>query len=159
VPAVRAGEEGCVNRIGGLLSPLLKGLGIEEAVRLEGIKGEWTNIFREPLSLHMHPSRLKNGELLINVDSAVWLQQISFYRAEIIGKLGPFGIKDVRFRIGRAGTGRKPQSERPQQGKSRLDGDAMRQIEETVSGMEDSPVKESIRRAMAKALAKKNSKS
>ena len=142
-----------MNRLGGLLSPLLKGLGIEEAVRFEGIKGEWTNIFREPLSLHMYPSRLKNGELLINVDSAVWLQQISFYKAEIIRNLGPFGVKDVRFRIGKADTKRTPPSQRPQQKKSSLDGAALRQIEETVSGIKDSPVKESIRRAMEKSLS------
>ncbi len=157
--AVRAGEESGVNRIGGLLSPIIKGLGIEEAVRLEGIKEDWAGLFREPLSLHMRPSRLQNGELLINVDSSVWLQQISFYREDILRTLRPLGVKDVRFRIGRV-TGAKPlSSERPQKKRYSLDKTALRQIEEAVSGIGDGPVKESIRKAMEKALSRKSNKS
>ena len=148
-----------MNRIGGLLSPLLKGLGIEEAVRFEGIKAGWANIFREPLSLHMCPSRLQNGELLINVDSPVWLQQISFYREEILRNLGPFGVKDVRFRIGRMGAGKTGAPRQPQQRNYAPDSAALRQVEEAVSGIEDGPVKDSIRRAMEKALSKKSHKS
>lgn len=148
-----------MNRIDGLLSPLLKGLGIEEAVRFEGIKGEWTTLFGEPLSLHMFPSRLKNGELLINVDSPVWLQQISFYKAEILKNLGPFGIRDVRFRIGRVDARKIHAPHRSQQKKVSLDSAAMQQIEEMVSEVKDSPVKESIRRAMERSLAAKKAKS
>ncbi len=147
-----------MNRIRGLLSPILKGLGIEEAVRLEGIRGEWTNIFREPLSLHMSPSRLQNGEMLIHVDSSVWLQQITFYREQILRSLAPFGVRDLRFRIGRIGAG-KAGVPRSQQKKASLDDAALRQIEEAVSGIGDGPVKESIRRAMEKALSKKSNRS
>lgn len=148
-----------MNRIGGLISPLVKGLGIEEAVRFEGIKGEWAGIFAEPLSLHMFPSRLKNGELLINVDSAVWLQQISFYKTEILKNLSPFGVIDVRFRIGKTDARKTGAPQRAQRKEFPLDSSALRQIEETVSGIEDGPVKESIRRAMAKSLSTKKPKS
>jgi len=156
--AVRPGEKGSVNRIDGLLSPLLKDLGIEEAIRLERLKREWTSIFREPLSLHIYPCRLQNGELLINVDSSVWLHQISYYRAEILANLSPSGVKDIRFRIGKVATDKahSPQSQQPK--KSLLGSAALRQIDETVSTLSDSPVKESIRKAMEKALSKKSSR-
>jgi hypothetical protein len=158
VSAVGAGEEGSVKRLGGLLPPLLKGLGIEEGVRFEGIKRDWTSIFREPLSLHMCPSRLQNGELLIHVDSTVWLHQISFYKEEILRNLAPFGVKDVRFRLGRVDS-KRPRSPRLQQKHYALDSAALRQIEEAVSGMEEGPVKESVKRAMEKALSAKKNKS
>ncbi len=148
-----------MKRIDSLLSPLVKGLGIEEAVRFEGLKAEWTKIFREPLSLHMSPSRLSNGVLLINVDTPVWLHQINFYRVEILQNLTAFGIRDVRFRIGRIHTKESRAPHRPQLKKNVLSNAASRQIEETVSKMEEGPVKESIRRAMEKALSKKISES
>ncbi len=142
-----------MKRVGALISPLLKGLGLEEAVRLERIKKEWAAIFREPLSLHTFPSGLNNGELLIAVDSPVWLQQLSLFKADLMKKLRPFEVKEVRFRIGRVKTGKKDADETPQQKKSSCNGAALQQIEETVSEIEDGPVKESIRRAMEKSFA------
>jgi hypothetical protein len=98
--AVRTGEKSLVKRVGNLISPLVAGLGLEEAVRFERIKKEWSDIFREPLSLHTSPCSLKHGELLVTVDSPVWHQQLIFLKGEILKNVSPFGVKDVRFRVG-----------------------------------------------------------
>ena len=65
------------------------------------IKNNWQDIFDKPLSLHMYPSKLSEGELLLNVDSPIWIQQLTYYKKEIINKLDAYGVKEVRFRIGR----------------------------------------------------------
>lgn len=141
-----------MKRLDLLISPILKEFGMEEAVRFEGIKRGWTDIFREPLSLHMSPSSLKNGELLINVDSSIWLQQLTFLKAEIIKNLSPCGVRDVRFRIGRVNVKKAGASQNTEKKKHSIDSDALQQIENTVSEIKDSDVRESIKKVMEKSL-------
>ncbi|GAB4424591.1 MAG: hypothetical protein OHK0032_19050 [Thermodesulfovibrionales bacterium] len=142
-----------MNSIGRLISPFLERLGIEESVRLEGIRKEWSNIFGSPLSLHMWPSSLKNGELLISVDSPVWLQQISFYKDEIIKKLNPSGVKDVRFRLGKTGYSQKVTVQRKRPTANSLSASTLQYIEDTVSEINDGEIKDSIRKAMEKSFS------
>jgi hypothetical protein len=150
--AVQAGEEGGVKNIAALIPRLLKELGLEEAARFERIRKEWSAIFREPLSLHMAPSSLKNGELLIAVDSPVWLQQVSLFKADIMKKVSPLGVKEVRFRIGRMSGKKKETHEiRPQENPS-LGRNALREIDEAVSGLNDIGLRENVRRAMEQSF-------
>lgn len=143
-----------MKRIGDLISPFLKGSGMEEAVKLEIIRRDWRNIFREPLSLHMSPAGLKNGELLINVDSPVWLQQLTLLKKDILKKVDTFGVISIRFRHGRVNAVNRNLKERPPV-KATLGRDELIQIETVVSGVKDDSLRESIRQAMAKALARK----
>lgn len=147
-----------MNRLGELISPFLKQAGIEEAVRLERIKEEWLDIFNEPLSSHMYPISLKDGELLINIDSPVWLQQVSFYKDDIARKLSPFEVKGVRFRLGRIASGDNARTTKPAQssGKS-ISPEAARDIEDAISGIKDQELRESIRKVMEKSFLKADS--
>lgn len=77
---------------------IVKDMGMEDALKLHRINKLWNTLFQEPLSLHTSPSRLSKGQLVINVDSPVWLQEISFYKADIIKKLSRFGVKDIRLK-------------------------------------------------------------
>lgn len=144
-----------MKRIGNLISPLVAGLGLEEAMRFEQIRNEWPDIFREPLSLHMSPCSLKHGELLITVDSPAWHQQLIFLKSEILKNVSPYGVKEVRFRVGTVRTKAKSAPQNPQQKKIPLDRHSLQQIEETVSALEDGPLKESIRKTMEKSLSAK----
>ena len=151
MPAVWCSQEIHVKRINGVLSPLLTHLGIDEAVRFEGMREEWARLFGEPLSLHMWPSSLKGGELLIHVDSPLWLHQLSFFKAEILRKLHLFEVREVRFRLGRMGhlskirLNVKPEPEEPP-----LGSDSIRYIEETIEGIQDLELRDCIRKAMRK---------
>lgn len=144
-----------MKRIGNLISPLVTGLGLEEAVRFERIRKEWSNIFREPLSLHMSPCSLKQGELLITVDSPVWHQQLVYLKGEILKNISQFGVKDVRFRVGTVRMKTKDAPPHPQQKNIPLDRVSLQQIEETVSELENGPLKESIRKTMERSLSAK----
>jgi len=84
-----------------VLLPLCKDLGLEEKMLLMQIETEWRTIFSEPLSLHTWPSDLKDGELLINVDTPAWLQQLKFLQPMIIQKLSAYQIRSVRLRLGK----------------------------------------------------------
>ncbi len=147
-----------MKKVGSLISPLVKEFGIEEAVRLGAIKREWGNVFGEPLSLHMSPARLKNGELLVNVDSPIWLQQLTFLKTQIIGKLSSFQVKEIRFMLGRVAPVQRKTVQSVRTREQSLSSEAVRQIEETTAGIEDSALKESIRKTMERALSTKSAK-
>lgn len=147
-----------MNRLGKLISPFLKQSGIEEAVRFERIKEEWLDIFNEPLSYHMYPISLKDGELLINIDSPVWLQQVSFYKDDIVRKLSPFEVKGVRFRLGRIASGDNTRTAKPAQSSGKaISPEAARDIEDAISGIKDEELRESIRKVMEKSFLKADS--
>jgi Dna[CI] antecedent, DciA len=151
MPAVRRSQEIHVKRIDGVLSPLLTHLGIDEAVRFEGMKKEWVRLFGEPLSLHMRPSSLKGGELLIHVDSPLWLHQLSFFKAEILKKLHYFKVREIRFRLGGIGHLAKIHpsvSLEPEE--PPLDMDSLRYIEETTDEIQDPELRDCARKAMRK---------
>jgi hypothetical protein len=132
-----------------VLGPMLKRLGIESGVRLERIRTDWFSIFEADLSSHMYPASCADRELLLNVDSPVWMQQLTYYRKDNIGKLGPYGIANVRFRIG------KLQKKKQQQGRKKvrqLSADDLSFASSVVSDIADEQLKESIRKAIEKSL-------
>lgn len=133
-----------------LLAPLLRRLGLEDDVRLVRIKTAWPTIFSEPLCSHMLPSKLSGGELLLNVDSPLWIQQLSFSRKEILQKLSAFGVREIRFRIG--SLARKSQEPLQVKKAALLSAEDAAFLEELVSGMADEALQEAIRSAAEKHL-------
>jgi hypothetical protein len=139
-----------VKKADSLLIPLIKELGIEDSVRLAEIKNNWHNIFNKPLSYHMSPSMLSKGEILLNVDSPVWLQELKFYKEDIIKKMGSYGVKAVRFRLGRVSTKSEARS---QKSKARsLTHEELSYIEDTVSKISGEALRETVIRTIEKAL-------
>jgi hypothetical protein len=139
-----------VERAASLLSPLLKRLGIDEAVRLQQIRNDWQTLFDQPLSLHMSPSRLFEGDLLLSVDSPAWMQQLGFYKKEILTKLSGYGVRDLRFRIGRVST-RNSQKDRPSKAEE-LSSEETVFISDVVSGVDDEALRDRIRKTIGKSL-------
>ncbi len=139
-----------MEKAGFLLSPLLKRLGIEEDVRLQRIRNDWHNLFEKPLSIHMSPSKLFEGDLLLSVDSPAWMQQLGFCKKEILNILAAYGVRDVRFRIGRVSqeSGRKLPACAP----SELSTEETLFISDLLAGIDDEMLRESICRAIEKSL-------
>jgi predicted nucleic acid-binding Zn ribbon protein len=137
-----------VERAGSALGPLIKDLGLEDALRLYRIKQSWKDILGEPLAMHAAPTALKGGVLHINISTPAWLQQAGYYKAQILEKLGRLGVADIRLKLG------KIQFSSPPKAKERLsykEPDTAL-IEELLSSIEDDEVKEAVRRAARKAL-------
>ncbi|MBI4690748.1 MAG: DUF721 domain-containing protein [Nitrospirae bacterium] len=139
-----------MRRADSLLAPLIRNLGIEDAVRLERIREEWQNIFERPISFHTSPSSLREGELLISVDSPVWLQQLGFYKEAIIKKLHGFGVKTVRFKLGRVLPERK-YDRTVSKSRPLTESDSL-YIEETITSVADQELRERIKRAIEKSI-------
>lgn len=146
-----------MKRIGSFFPPIINSLGIGEAVRAESLQREWQTIFSEPLSLHTWPATLENHTLTINVDSPVWLQQLSFFKNEMLGKLSIFEVRDIRFRLGRI---HQPEIRRvalQPAAPSRLEIDEKTAcyIKETVSRLPDQEMQDVVGKAMKRSLARK----
>ncbi len=138
-----------VERTEEALGPIVKDLGLEEALRLYSIRKSWQKSLGRPLCLHTYPSALNKGQLSINVDTPAWLQQAGYFRAQILQKLGGFGVTDIRLRLGRVDA---PHADNKTPAPSRREPDAG-MIEQMVSKISDEDLRESIRRAARKGLS------
>ena len=146
---------------GSLLSSIFKNLGIEDKISLNSMQEEWHRLFNEPLSLHTYPVDIKGGELTINVDSPAWLGQLKFFKPDIIKKLHAYDITSVKFKHGRVYSrgfkdsrvqgfkGTEPSNPRP------LESSELAWIEQTVSEIDDTELKEGIRKAIEKSVSTK----
>jgi hypothetical protein len=90
---------------GDVLKGVLKNLRIDQRLGETEILKVWNNQMDPNIVAHAHPVALKNGTLIVNVDSPVWLSEIVRYRRrEILERLqNSFGrdiITKISFRIG-----------------------------------------------------------
>jgi hypothetical protein len=149
-----------VKRADSLLLTVINELGINDGVRLAEIKRNWYNLFSKPLSYHMSPSMLSNGEILLNVDSPAWLQELNFYKEDIIKKMSSYGVRAVRFRLGRVSTKSEVSPPRfaergrgSQKSEARsLTHEELSYIENTVSKISGEALRETVIRTIEKAL-------
>lgn len=138
---------------GSVLSYVFKNLGVEEKIRFESLKRQWHDIFGEPLSLHTFPVDIKDGELLINVDSPVWLQQLKFFKQDILKKLQAHAVREIKFRHGRVYQSRFQKNSEPQTHATRhLTDSEINWIDHTVSSIDDADLKENIKKAIETSL-------
>lgn len=155
--AFRSSEKSrLMKRADTLLTPFLKNSGIQDGVKLSAMRAQWHHLFSKPLSYHILPFRFSQGELLLNVDSHVWLQELNFLKRDIVKKLAPYGVRTVRFRIGK--TQREPESrvgngdvKKPTY--RQLTSTELSYIEETVSGLPDEELRRTVRTILEKAIA------
>lgn len=148
-----------MKKIGTLLSSIFKNLGIEDKIRLNSMQEEWHRLFNEPLSLHIYPMDIKDGELTINVDSPAWISQLKFFKQDIIKKLQAYNIRSVKFKHGKVyqkkwqGARSKEQEDSKQLPKSFTDSE-FAWIAQTVSTISDLELQENIRKAIEKAMSR-----
>ncbi|MDI6800975.1 MAG: DUF721 domain-containing protein [Thermodesulfovibrionales bacterium] len=135
-----------------VLSSIFKNLGIEDRIKLYSIQSEWRNIFGEPLSLHTYPVDLTNKELTINVDSPAWLGQLKFFRQDMLKKLQPYGISNVRLKHGRVYTKNIQKVAKNDRASKPLNNQDAVWIDQTISNLEDPELRDAIKKAMEKSL-------
>jgi len=140
-----------VKRADSLLASVIKDLGIADGVKFAEIKRDWNALFDQPLSFHMSPSMLSNGELLIFVDSPAWLQELSFFREDIRRKLESYGVKSIRFRLGRVATKKGVRNQKT--GVKQLTNVEHEIVKEMVSRIDDEGLKGAMKTTIEKAIA------
>lgn len=67
----------------------------------------WTDAVGDTIAKNSRPATFKGSLLIINVSNSVWLQHLTFLKAELISKinlaLGSEIIKELKFKIGNVG--------------------------------------------------------
>jgi hypothetical protein len=139
-----------VKKTGAVLDSLLKNLGLESGVRLARIKQDWYKLFDEQISSQLFPVNFSDGELLLHVTSPIWMQQFSYHKSEIIKKLNTYGVKNIRFRLGRVPQ-RKPEASPPRKA-PQLTSENRLFISELLTDIHDENLKDSIKNAVEKSL-------
>ncbi len=135
-----------------ILDPIIRDLGIEGGIKLARITSQWNTLFKEPLSHHMSPSSLSGDELIINVDSHVWLQELTFFKEDITRKLTSYQIKGIRFRLGRVDLRVRKIAEKAERKDRQITALDQSFIEDAVKKIADSELKNTVRRTIAKAM-------
>jgi hypothetical protein len=142
-----------VRKVGSLCAPFIRELGIQDAVRLAAVKRDWDTIFSKPLSSHMSPCSLSHGEILLNVDSPVWLQELQYYKKEILGNLRPYGITSMRFKIGRVSQNMSQDKRHKESKFKTLTEEEISLVEDTVSRIDDEELRVTLQKAMKRSLS------
>ena len=142
-----------MKRADSLLASVIKDLGIADGVKFAEIKRDWNTIFSQPLSFHMSPSLLTNMELLIFVDSPAWLQELSFFKEEIIRKLEPYGVKSLRFRLGRVASDTRKLVTNRRTGVKQLTNSEHEIVKQIVSVIDDEGLKDAMKKTIERAIA------
>jgi len=135
-----------------LISTVIRELGIENGLRLAEIKKNWHVLFGEPLSFHMSPCMLSEGEILLNVDSPVWLQELNFRKEDILRKITSYGVRSVRFKLGRVSTKAPSEIKNRKLMVKALKSVERSYVEETTSQIDDQELRDKVRKALEKSI-------
>jgi len=92
--------------IGRLLQDTLERLCRSGDKVLLDICRRWEELVGPVIAANSRPVGLKDNLLLVDVASSVWMQQLQFLKAEIIGRINAglpeAAIEKIRFRIARS---------------------------------------------------------
>jgi hypothetical protein len=142
-----------VKKVDSLCVPLIRELGLQEGVKLAAIKKDWFNLFDKPLCYHMSPCSLSHSEILLNVDSPVWLQELQYYKKDILKKMSLYGVKSIQLKIGRVSNKRTTKNKSRESKDKTLTTEEISFMDTTVSQINDEELKKAVFRAMKKSLS------
>ena len=88
-----------------LLSAILRGTPAEKRLKEGEIWLVWEDAVGSRIASHARPAGFRDGTLTVTVDSAPWMQQLSFLKRDIVGKvnakLRSELVKDLYFKAGK----------------------------------------------------------
>ena len=142
-----------MKRVDSLLLPLVRDFGIESNIRFIEVKKNWHTLFSEPLSCHIGPCKMTEETILLNVDSPVWVQELNYFKKDIINKLSPYGIKDVRFKLGYVSKKAGAEACNQVPGVKAFTLEEVSYIEKTVSKIIDEDLRLIVKKAIEKAIS------
>jgi hypothetical protein len=147
-----------LHSIGPVLDVMFRDLGISERIRLSNLQRRWNDIFSGPLAGHTAPVDLREGMLIVAVDSPAWLQHLKFMKKDILEKLKDPAVKDIKLRHGSI-------HQKTETSKSILDLEApvfrkltageTESINDAVTEIEDDELKDIVRKALEKSVTRK----
>ena len=90
--------------IGNILSDVLNAFRLDPDLELTGIFSLWDDVVGEAVAKNARPAGFKGKILLVHVGSSVWIQELQYYKKDMIRKLnealGKELVCDIKFKIG-----------------------------------------------------------
>ncbi len=74
---------------------LVAQMGLQGEMHLYSLCAHWEEIVGPQIARHTTPERLRSDRLILCVDSAPWMNQLTFLKKEIIGKTNRFLQKQI----------------------------------------------------------------
>jgi predicted nucleic acid-binding Zn ribbon protein len=103
---------GKLEPLGPLVGKLLEGLGLDKRLREFRAVEAWEEAVGKTVSEHATPTGIREGVLFVEVDSSVWMQELSLLRESIVERLNAaLGVPLVRRIV--LSLERKPPERRP----------------------------------------------
>ncbi len=141
------------------ISPILKGIikdyGLEKGIAGALLQIRWREIVGPQIASHTYPAEIRFDTLHLTVDSAVWMHQLSFLKKEIIEKcnrlLGKASIQKIQLRTGSLPPPLESFAEAPPVERE-CTAEETAFIEQQVSSIPDTGLKEAVRRALRRHL-------
>jgi len=95
-PAAAKGEEPLP--VGDVVSTVMRRLGLGEDLWVRALEQEWVELVGSAVARHARPGRYRSGRLVVFVDSAAWLNELSRYgRREMLrGLQDRFGAERIK---------------------------------------------------------------
>jgi predicted nucleic acid-binding Zn ribbon protein len=88
-------------RLGDVLPGVLAGLGAGEALRSVAAVAAWERVVGERLGRFARAAGLRDGVLLVEAESSVWMQEIGYQKVRILKRLaeecGPGMVRDLKL--------------------------------------------------------------
>ena len=144
------------------LTDALQQAGLDNVVALVALQRNWTAIAGSQLAAVSHPVRFRWGELLISVSDAIWLQQMTFYQAQlrrnIRSVVGNVRVSNLRFVLAYA-SDEPPRPRTSTEGSTQqpelLTADEEHRVREGTACIADAELREAARRAWRQDLLAK----
>ncbi|MBF0473744.1 MAG: DUF721 domain-containing protein, partial [Nitrospirae bacterium] len=131
-----------------------KEVGLSSSVELLRIKNQWTTLFDHPVSQHTEPVLLEDRQLVINVNSNLWLSELFYQRDKILKKLAAFNVKSIKLRAGNVSS-REVNNVAEIKLVKKLDDSEIKFIDDLGVNIEDNELRQVIKNAAKRSLSHK----
>ncbi len=141
-----------------ILKAMAKDMGLEAGMDLYALQSQWQTIVGPSLAPHTYPQAIQHKVLNLQVDSAPWMHELAFLKADILQKvnqaLGKTAIQSIRLKMAPVvPLSTLPQTPlRPSANKKALSQEDKDLIRSQLDSVSDDALKLVIRKAMAHHL-------
>jgi len=133
-----------------LLKKYFKESGMESGLLVNKLRGLWPELVGEAVSAHTSPESVDGKVITLTVDTPQWMHHLGFFKEDILTKLKPYGLTDVRFRLGKTA---RAKAAGPKPKETRLSDRDISYIEKTLKDINDPELKEKLRALITHGLA------
>lgn len=103
-----------IEKLSNTLQKIIAVRGLAGKLGIYRIMGQWESAVGGVIARHAQPSAIRGKKLTVQVDSPVWMQQLSLLKPDLIEKmnrgLGEDAVKDITLRLGEVASQKKPAS-------------------------------------------------